>query len=164
MWGEIMIPMYRLWLVWTTWTPMSPRGGGGGGGGGGGCCAISDYWKYVHWSHSITAWKHFPQYWPFVTGIHWLARDSAQKGPAMPAFDIFFVSGQSKLLNKRIWRWIESQQWHPWWRHQMETFSASLVLCAGNSPVTGEFPSQRTVMRKFDVFFDLRLNKQLSKQ
>ena len=29
-----------------------------------------------------------------------------------------------------------------WWRHQMETFSALLALCEGNSPVTGEFPSQ----------------------
>ena len=50
---------------------------------------------------------------------------------------------------------------HPWWRHQMETFSALLALCAGNSPVTGEFPSQRPVTRSFDVFFDLRLNKQI---
>ena len=31
-------------------------------------------------------------------------------------------------------------------------------------PVTGTFPSQRPVMRSFDVFFDLRLNKRLSKQ
>ena len=30
--------------------------------------------------------------------------------------------------------------------------------------VTGEFPTQRPVTRNFDVFFDLRLNKQLSKQ
>ena len=51
----------------------------------------------------------------------------------------------------------------PWWRHQMETFSALLSLCAGNSPVTGEFPA-RPVTRSFDVFFDLRLNKLLSKQ
>ena len=29
---------------------------------------------------------------------------------------------------------------------------------------TGEFPAQRPVTRSFDVFFDLRLNKQLSKQ
>ena len=50
----------------------------------------------------------------------------------------------------------------PWWRHQMETLSASLALCAGNSPVTGELPSQRPVTRGFDVFFDLRLNKRLS--
>ena len=26
-----------------------------------------------------------------------------------------------------------------WWRHQMETFSALLAICAGNSPVTSEF-------------------------
>ena len=51
-----------------------------------------------------------------------------------------------------------------WWHHQMETFSALLALCAGNSPVAGEFRSQRPVMRSFDVFFDRRLNKQLSKQ
>ena len=51
-----------------------------------------------------------------------------------------------------------------WWRHQMKTFSALLALCAGNSPATGEFPSQRPVTRSFDVFFDLRLNKRLSKQ
>ena len=43
----------------------------------------------------------------------------------------------------------------------METFSALLAICAGNSPVPGEFPAQRPVMRSFDVFFDLRLNKQL---
>ena len=47
----------------------------------------------------------------------------------------------------------------PWWRHQMETFSALLAICAGNSPVPSEFPTQRPVTRSFDVFFDLRLNK-----
>ena len=51
-----------------------------------------------------------------------------------------------------------------WWRHQMETFSALLDICAGNSLVTGEFPSQRPVTRSFDVFFDLHLDKRLSKQ
>ena len=51
-----------------------------------------------------------------------------------------------------------------WWRQQMETFSALLALCAGNSPDIGEFPSQRPVTRSFDVIFDLRLNKWLSKQ
>ena len=42
-----------------------------------------------------------------------------------------------------------------WWRHQMETFSGLLAICAGNSPVTGELPAQRPVTRSFDVFFDL---------
>ena len=51
-----------------------------------------------------------------------------------------------------------------WWRHQMKLFSVLLALCAGNSPVTGEFPSHKPVTRSFDVFFDLRLNKRLSKQ
>ena len=50
------------------------------------------------------------------------------------------------------------------WRHQMEIFSALLAICAGNSPVPGEFPTQRPATRSFDVFFDLRLNKRLSKQ
>ena len=46
----------------------------------------------------------------------------------------------------------------------MEAFSALLAICAGNSPITGEFPTQRPVARSFDGFFDLCLNKWLSKQ
>ena len=51
-----------------------------------------------------------------------------------------------------------------WWRHQMETFPVLLAICVGNSLVNDELASQRPVMRSFDVFFDLRLNKRLSKQ
>ena len=36
-----------------------------------------------------------------------------------------------------------------WWRRQMETFSALLALCVGNSPVS----AQRPVTRSFDGFF-----------
>ena len=39
-----------------------------------------------------------------------------------------------------------------------------MALCEGNPPVTGGFPSQAPVTRSVDVFFDLRLNKQMSKQ
>ena len=46
----------------------------------------------------------------------------------------------------------------------METFSALLAFRAVNSPVTGEFPAQRPVTRCFDVYFDLCMNKRLSKQ
>ena len=49
----------------------------------------------------------------------------------------------------------------PWW-HQMEKKSALMAFCAGNSLVTGEFRTQRPMTRSFDIFFDLRLNKQLS--
>ena len=51
-----------------------------------------------------------------------------------------------------------------WWRHQMEIFSTLLAICAGNSPVPGEFPAQRPVTWSFDVFFDMHPNKRLSKQ
>ena len=43
-------------------------------------------------------------------------------------------------------------------------FSALLAICAGNSPVNGEFPAQRPMTWNFDVFFDLWVNKHLSKQ
>ena len=41
---------------------------------------------------------------------------------------------------------------------------ALLALCEGNPPVTGGFPAQRLVTRSFNVLFDQRLNKRLSKQ
>ena len=47
---------------------------------------------------------------------------------------------------------------------KMETYSALLAICAGNSTVTGEFPAQRPVTWSFDVFFDLGLIERLSKQ
>ena len=42
--------------------------------------------------------------------------------------------------------------------------SALLALFAGNPSVTGEFPTEIPVTRSFDVFFDLRPYKPLSKQ
>ena len=56
-----------------------------------------------------------------------------------------------------------SNPMNTWWRHQMGTFPRNWI-CAGNSPVPGEFPAQRPVTRSFGVFFDMRLNKRLSKQ
>ena len=41
----------------------------------------------------------------------------------------------------------------------MEHFAALLVICAGNSPGTGEFPSQRPVTQSFNVIFDQCLKK-----
>ena len=40
----------------------------------------------------------------------------------------------------------------------METFSALLAICAGNSPVPGEFPTQRPVTRSFDFFIGIWIN------
>ena len=63
--------------------------------------------------------------------------------------------------NKQMWCWVRNI---PWWRYQMETFSALLALGLGNLLVTGEFPSQRPMTRCFDAFFDMHLNKRLNKQ
>ena len=71
---------------------------------------------------------------------------------------------------RKIQRWlVDSTHKGPavtsgfsWWRHQMETFFSLVAICAGNSPVTGEFPAQRPVTRSFDVFFGLHLNKRSS--
>ena len=59
--------------------------------------------------------------------------------------------------SRQVWSYDLYQEWYyeSWWRYQMETFSALLTLCAGNSSVTDEFPSQRPVTRSFDAFFDL---------
>ena len=70
---------------------------------------------------------------------------------------------QTNPFDKSVWVNLVLYGTFKWWRHQMETFSASLALCAGNSPVTGEFPHKGQWRGAFDVFFDLRLNKPLSK-
>ena len=71
-----------------------------------------------------------------------------------------------KLSNRNHWLHCNDTGKHgSWtWRYQMETFSALLPICMGNSPITGEFPSQRPVTRSFEIFFGLRLNKRLNKQ
>ena len=69
-----------------------------------------------------------------------------------------------KVISVNIGKWITLLRIMTWWRHQMETFSALPAICSGNSPVTGEFPTQRPVTRSIDVFFHLRLNKQMSEQ
>ena len=84
----------------------------------------------------------------------WLYGDAMRKGIHSHSIDMAFV-GYSGLNTIRV---------NPWWRHQMETIPALLAVCEGNSPVSGEFPAQRLVTLSFDVLFDLRLNKLLSKQ
>ena len=65
---------------------------------------------------------------------------------AFTLFNAYFCSN----ISQNIWG-----HYLTWWRHQMRAYSALLALYAGNSPFTGEFPSQGPVTRSFDVFFDL---------
>ena len=75
--------------------------------------------------------------------------------------------------------WLVGSQWYHcrWCNHEGHGFKINPIMTSsngnifrvtgplrGNSPVTGEFPSQRSVTRSFDIFFALRLNKRLSKQ
>ena len=143
--------------------------------------------NYIFKPGDVIDWKHCPRYWPFVRGIprspvnsphecQWYRalmfsliyawtngwanhRDAGDWRCHRPHYDV-------TVINAIFWQEIKRipPNCIPWWRHQMETFSASLAICAGNSPITGEFPAQRAVTRGFGVFFDLRLNKRLSKQ
>ena len=63
------------------------------------------------------------------------------------------VNHVSKRLNVRSLETTASFM-TSWWRHQMETVSMLLDLYAGNSPAIGEFPSQRPVMRSFDIWIN----------
>ena len=89
-------------------------------------------WLWVKSSLSMRAHCHYPQ--------------KQDEGNAIKSASIFAVIYASCI----------------WWRHQMETSSTLLALCAGKSLVTGEFPSQKPVTPNFDVIFDRRLKQRLS--
>ena len=88
-----------------------------------------------------------------------IAKSKCRNVAKMRKINRRWPKSKSVLKMFRIHQYVES-----WRRHQMETYSALLALCVGDSLVTGEFPSQRPVTLSFDVFFDLRPNKRFSKQ
>ena len=57
-------------------------------------------------------------------------------------------------------------QFEPWFNRlsQISTWHDDVIKWCREFTGPGEFPSQRPVTRSVDVFFDLRLNKRLSKQ
>ena len=92
--------------------------------------------------------------WGESTGNQWFPH----KGLVMQSFVVIFVVN---LTSRHTTSWVCGNSW---WRHLMETFSAFLALCVGNSLVTGEFPSQRPLTGSVDFFFELHLSKRLTKQ
>ena len=62
------------------------------------------------------------------------------------------VGNKNDGVMKQPWRHHNTETLFAWWRHQMETFSASLAICAGNSPASVEFPAQRPVTQSFNFF------------
>ena len=91
---------------------------------------------------------------------HWLSPNPSW---SLQVITKYYLVSVGPLLYS-LWASWRSNGRYPWWRHQLKTFSVLLAICAGNSPVPGDFPAQRPVTQSFDVLFDLRLNKQLSKQ
>ena len=57
----------------------------------------------------MTSWNgtHWPQYCPFVQGIHWLPVDSQHKGPEIPTFSCLFIVTLYLLFSKQL-----SYQWN----------------------------------------------------
>ena len=111
------------------------------------------------------------RYWSFVRGIHRWSVDSHHKGPITrkrsPCLDIIMrkftavrdtaCSDQPTIENQRgtvgMLQYGSGHDDVIKWKH----FPRYSSHCAGNSPVTGEFPSQRPVTQSFEVSFDLRL-------
>ena len=101
--------------------------------------------------------------------LSWTMLVKGAPGVTFQGSDVIFLNGKRNLARRFDISKVQPAAvvhvgWPLPWRHEMETFSTLLALCAGNSPVTAEFPSQMPVTGNFDVFFDLRLNKRLNKQ
>ena len=111
-------------------------------------------------------WRYIYFYFNFNTHIIFILLVPLTR--TSPCFCVYHIPGNNMIVRKP---WVHTLSviyrfflpWS-WWHHQMEPFFASLGLCAKihRSPVNS--PSQRSVTRGFDVFFDLHLNKRLGKQ
>ena len=108
---------------------------------------------------------------PLVTGRFWWQRAVNKKFWSF----LCFLSKQAAGLPVNLGVIMPMQPhcngWHTIW-HPLRLGHDDVIKWkpfprywpfVGNSPITGEFPAQRPVTRSFDVFFDLRQNKWLSK-
>ena len=84
--------------------------------------------------------------------------------PAIRRWDILFLIMLDHAKNQAPDSHTEGDIWHAMMTSSNgNIFRVTGPLC-GEFTGPGEFPTQRPVTRSFDVFFDLRLNKCLSKQ
>ena len=122
-------------------------------------CSCSDishiqmWFTKSHW-HFCTAEMHFTEKY-MHRAVVTLNQIFTKPTHALPAWSYLILFIKANIWNAKCF--LKQL-------NKMGTFSALLAICAGNSPVTDEFPTQRPVMQSFDVFFDLWLNKQFSKQ
>ena len=102
----------------------------------------------------------WPRWWRPPTTSTWTCRVTTATSTPHSATQLH-TRGPPHCCSGLIW-------WATWQAHMMMSSNGNIFrvtgpLC-GEFTGPGEFPTQRPVTRSFDVFFDLRLNKQLSKQ
>ena len=97
--------------------------------------------KKIHLKMSSAKWR------PFCLGLNVLSMHS-NVYLVLQLFTPWVVSALGLSSDYRI----------TWWRHQMETFSALLALCAGNSPVPVNSPHKGQWRRAlmFYLIYDWR--------
>ena len=112
-----------------------------------------------HWFRQwLVAWRHQAIAWPNVDWSSVKSCDIHLRAVSQEIFTTSVLDMSLTVTNFQIAVMSTRDQC------MMTSSDDNISLCAGNSPIIGEFPSQRPVTRTFDVFFDLRLNKWLSKQ
>ena len=81
-----------------------------------GTCSRYQSLKCVFKHDDVIKWKHFPDYWPFVRGIHrsrWIPRTKASDADLM----FSLICALNKRLSKQSWGWWFETPSCPLWRY-----------------------------------------------
>ena len=99
-----------------------------------------------------------------MTPLHGFRELAIEDVHGFAMFVLLWLNCRAFLLHSCDLFFDTLQGWFTMTSSNGNIFRVTLAHCEENSPVTGEFSWQSPVMRSFDVFFGLRLNKRLSKQ
>ena len=121
-------------------------------------CNIVSEFVYIQW-YIYLAFVFFPVFYirqntRYLLNIMYIFDRCRCSWAAVAPAEDMSLKQYDRLLSKTFKARIAwSNNRITWWRHQIESFAAFLAICAGNSSVTGEFPTHRPVTRSFGVFF-----------
>ena len=87
--------------------------------------------------------------------------------PLQDIYNVSIIYKKNPLSHRHLTKWpsVKINNFHDYvikWKHFPRHWPFVRGIHQFTSP--GEFPAKRPVTRSFDVFFDLRMNKRLSKQ
>ena len=116
----------------------------------------------------------FPHYWPLMWPIHWSQVDYPQIGQQCGSLVGLLLLAWSDCCTAKqlpvIWGETNRDVLNAWSNSYIMMTSSNGNIFRVTGHLCGEFtglrwsPRKRPVTRSFDIFFDLRLNKRLSKQ